>query len=251
MPKTVLIVVGHKNIPGITKEGLRSWRDVNALKASTGGNGEAVFNWDQVMPKLRDALILAGVQVFVTDAVYHAETYSREYDAAIVLHDDGGGNENRSMSSAPLRTTPPYLNSPAQAESERFATLWNTVYPQLTGTIFRSERITAGMRENYAFDYIGFDTPVILVEHFNRDSQKGQELRQNPALVAQADANVVLQFLGLPTSNNGSNPAIGELEKQIADLKNQVNEKQGKIETLTAQIADLQVKINKARSALE
>lgn len=249
MAKTALIIVGHKNIPQITSEGLRSWRSVSALKASTGGSSEAVFNWDQVMPKLRDLLIVRGIQVFITDAIYHKETYSRDYDCAILLHDDGGNTNNRSMSSAPLRgVTPPYLNPGALTASEKFATIWNKKYPEITGTINTPAAVTAAMRENYAFDYIGMDTPAILVEHFNRDSQKGKDLRANPDLVAKGDAEAIFEFLGL--SSGPTEPSTEELKKKIKELEAKLAEYQQTINNLQQKINKAKIGIDNAKSAL-
>ena len=252
MPKSVLLIVGHQNIANITKEGLRSWRDANALRASTGGTGEANFNWNDVMPKLRDLLIAKGLQVFITDAIYHKDTYSREYDVAIALHDDGGNTNNRSMSSAPLvGATPAYLNAPAQAEAERFARVWNKTYPAKTGTINNDGAVTAGMREYYMFDYIGSDTPMIIVEQFNRDSPKGKELRQNPTLVAQGNADAILEFLGI---SNTPPPASGQ---ELENAKKEIVRLNGIIASQTETIKNqfeleqvLRGKIEKAKQDL-
>lgn len=200
--KKVCLQVGHWGIEGINtpeqKAQLRSWRDTSVLQRSTGASGERDYHWNKVMPLLRDKLIAAGVQVYIVDAIYRAETYNQNYDLWVSLHYDGGGTENHSMVSSPLRgASPAYLNAQAHNEADRFCEIWRRTYPAKTGTINRNERITAAMREYYAFDYVPYDTPAAIIEHFNHTSALGEQLKQNAEIVAQADFEAIIEFLGI------------------------------------------------------
>ena len=221
--KKVCIQVGHWGIEGIDtaeqKQFLRPWRDTSALKRSTGASGERDYHWNKVMPILRDKLIAAGVQVYIVDAIYRPEIYNQNYDLWISLHYDGGGTENRSMVSSPLRDkNPKYLNTQAHNEADRFADIWRRVYPKMVGTINRNERITAGMLEYYAFDYVPYDTPAVILEHFNHTSSLGEQLKNNPEIVAQADFEAIVEFLGITTQPPATN---------IADTKIDFDDPQG------------------------
>ena len=196
--KKVCIAVGHWNIENITSEGLRSWRSSEVLKRSTGASGERDYHWNRVMPLLRDKLIQAGIQVYITDAIYNEYTYTQDYDLWIALHYDGGGTGERCMVAAPNRATKPdYLNEPAFSAAERFAAIWKQTYPDIVGVPNRDEFISAGMVDYYAFDYVGYDTPAVIVEHFNHTSDRGTFLKQNPELVAEGDYQAIIKFLGI------------------------------------------------------
>lgn len=150
------------------------------------------------MPALRDKLIEAGIQVYITDGIYNANIYNRDYDLCIFLHYDGGGTGERCMVSAPNRATlPAYLNSEAFTESEKFAQIWKATYPEIVGVSNKDSAITAGMRDYYAFDYVGLDTPTVIVEHFNHTSPRGTELKEKPELVAEADFQAIIKYLGV------------------------------------------------------
>jgi hypothetical protein len=214
MAKTVLIVVGHWNIPQITSEGLRSWRDWKTLSRGTGATNEMTFHRDQWMPKLRDRLISAGIQVYIVDAIYHPDTYSRDYDLAILGHYDGGNTQNRCMAAAPLRgMTPPFLFDQAQALSEKFVDIWKKIYPGKTGMIYRPEAVTDGMTQNYAFDYIKEGTPTVLVEHLNISSPEGNKLVNTPDKVADGDFLAICEFLNI--NPNPVPPASVSLEDKV------------------------------------
>ena len=215
--KKVCIQVGHWGIEGINtaeqKKYLRSWRSTDALRRSTGAGGERDYHWQKVMPLLRDKLISAGIQVFIVDAIYRPEIYNQNYDLWVSLHYDGGGTENRGMVSSPLRDkNPAYLNLQAHNEADRFADIWRRVYPAKTGVVNRNERITAGMLEYYAFDYVPYDTPAVIIEHFNHTSALGEQLKLNPDLVAQADADAIIEFLGVVVKPQPSNLADMQID---------------------------------------
>lgn len=215
--KKVCIQIGHWGIEGINtteqKQYLRSWRSTDALRRSTGASGERDYHWHKVLPLLRDKLIAAGIQVYIVDAIYRPEIYNQNYDLWISLHYDGGGTENRSMVSSPLRDkNPKYLNTQAHNEADRFADIWRRVYPQITGTINRNERITAGMLEYYAFDYVPYDTPAVILEHFNHTSSVGEQLKNNPEKVAQADFEAIVEFLGVNIEPAATNIADAKID---------------------------------------
>lgn len=196
--KTVCIQVGHWQIENITAENLRSWRSPSILKQSTGASGERDYHWNEVMPRLRDKLINAGVVVYIAGATYQQEIYERDYDLWISLHYDGGGTGERCMIAAPNRATqPPYLHEQAFSDAERFAAVWKQTYPNIVGVPNQDDRITSGMVDYYAFDYVGYDTPAVIVEHFNHTSPRGEYLKQNPELVAEGDFQAIIKFLGL------------------------------------------------------
>ena len=197
--KKICIMCGHWQIENITSESLRSWRSPSVLKKSTGASGERDYCWNELMPKLRDKLINAGIQVYIAGATYSQEIYSREYDLWVSLHYDGGGTGERCMISGPNRSTKPaYLNETAFSESERFCQIWKSIYPQIVGVPNRDSIITAGMRDYYAYDYVGYDTPSVIIEHFNHTSLRGGQLKKNPDLVAEADFKAIIKFLGIP-----------------------------------------------------
>lgn len=249
--KKVCLQIGHVGIEGLQQEYLRSWRSATILQKSTGASGERDWHWNQLMPKLRDKLIQAGVQVYIVDAIYRQEIYTQNYDLWISLHHDGGGTNDRCMISAPNRNTKPdYLNSGAQQEAERFCAIWKELYPQITGNPNNDNFITAGMVDYYGFDFVSMDTPAVIVEHFNNTSPKGQELKNNPDLVAEADCKVILKFLGLDQpmqdetykivykgqtlATYESNPIdkINSLNTEVENKNKEILEKQGTITTL-------------------
>lgn len=197
--KTVCLQVGHWGIESITQEGLRSWRDASVLKSSTGASGERVYHWEEVMPLLRDKLIGAGVQVYIAGATYDKEIYSRDYDLWISVHYDGGGTGERCMASAPNRNTKPaYLNQTAQTEAERFVSIWKDMYPGIVGVPYKEEFVTNKMTDYYAFDYVSYNTPAVILEHFNHQSVRGTQLKQSPEAIADADFKAIVKFFGIP-----------------------------------------------------
>ena len=196
--KSVCIQIGHWQIENVTAKNLRSWRSPTILRKSTGASGERDYHWNKVMPLLKDLLIAKGIQVYISGAIWD-DVYKRDFDLWVSMHYDGGGSQNRCMISAPTReATPAFLNDKAQRESERFCAVWKSIYPEITGTINRDERITEGMLWYYAFDYVPFDTPAVIIEHFNHTSVKGEELKQKPELIAKANYKAILKFLDIP-----------------------------------------------------
>lgn len=262
--KRVCIQVGHYKIEEITSESLRSWRSPELLKRSTGASGERVYHWDKVMPLLRDKLIDAGVAVHIATAIYEPWTYNQEYDLWISMHYDGGGTGERCMVSAPNRnTSPAYLNPGAQNESERFAQIWKNTYPDIVGVPNRDDIITAGMRDYYAFDYVGYDTPSVILEHFNHSSSRGTYLKEHPELVAEGDFKAIAKFLSIPTEPPVTSDRYqviykGEvlqeyeinptdtIQKQASDLEQCLSQ----VATLTDKIGTLQADLRDAESTL-
>jgi len=248
--KKVCIQVGHWNIENITRKGLRRWRSTAKLRRSTGASGERDWHWNEWMPRLRDKLIAAGVQVFITDAIWHDEIYNQDYDLWISGHYDGGGTENRCMISAPDPTVKPaFLNPEAQKKAEEFCRIWREIYPVKTGAINRDNRITLGMKQYYAFDYVPLNTPAVIIEHFNHTSQKGKELKKNPELVAQADFEAIMRFLGEEKSEL---ERCWEAHKQAMDWANKEKAEKEKLqgeleklriekETAGKQLSDLKI----------
>lgn len=197
--KSVCLQVGHWQIENLTAKALRSWRNVDVLRKSTGASGERDYHWNQVMPRLRDKLIERGVQVYIANGIWNDIYADHNFDLWVSLHYDGGGSENRCMISAPTReAVPAFLNDKAQREAERFCAVWKSIYPNITGTINRDNRITEGMLWYYAFDYVPLDTPAVIIEHFNHTSPKGEELKKNPDLIAEADFQAIMNFLDIP-----------------------------------------------------
>jgi len=197
--KSVCIQVGHWQIESLSANYMRSWRSVDILRRSTGAAGERDYHWNKVMPLLKQKLIDKGIQVYITGAIWDDIYKDHNFDLWISLHYDGGGSENRCMVSAPTReAVPGFLNDKAQREAERFCAIWKAVYPEMTGTINRDNRITEGMLWYYAFDFVPLDTPAVIIEHFNHTSDKGQELKGKAELIAEADFKAILQFLDIP-----------------------------------------------------
>lgn len=193
----ILLMCGHKNIQNITQQGLRSWRNVSALKRSTGASGEMDYFDKKVIPLLKEKLEAIGVEVDVIDAIWN-DKYNTKHDLFISFHFDGGGTENRCMISSPLRNKiPAYLNDEAHKIADEFCKVWKEIYPNLTGTVNRDNRITAGMLEYYGFDYTNVDTPSVIIEHFNHTSEQGEKLKQDAEKVANADFEVIKRFFKL------------------------------------------------------
>lgn len=250
--KKVCIQVGHWNIENIGQKGLRRWRAWSELRKSTGASGERKWHWEEWMPRLRDKLIRAGIQVHIVDSIWNDQIYSQDYDLWISGHYDGGGDQNRCMISAPDRATQPdYLNPEAQDKSEEFCRIWKDIYPRMTGAINRDDMITEGMKDYYAFDYVPLDTPAVIVEHFNGTSDKGKQLKANPDIVANADAEAILKFLDLLSNSEEDSlrqclAQKDNLEKEIDSLKLTIKELQEQIGEKDKRIADYQSKLRSA-----
>lgn len=240
--RKVCLQVGHWNIENITSEGLRSWRSASVLKSSTGASGERDWHWNEWMPRLRDKLIQAGVQVFIVDATYRPDTYNQEYDLWISGHYDGGGTGERCMVSPPNRdTVPAYLNEAAQREAERFCAIWKNVYPATVNLPNRDDFITAGMKDYYAFDYVGFDTPSVIIEHFNHTSAKGGQLKSNPDKVVEGDFKAIMEFLNLENGNN-------DCETKLSDCRDELDSCR---ELLSAKSKELSEELKKHNETLD
>ena len=254
--KTVCIQVGHWQIESITSENLRSWRSPSILSRSTGASGERDYHWNEIMPRLRDKLINAGVVVYIAGSTYQPEIYEREYDLWISLHYDGGGTGERCMIAAPNRATqPPYLHEQAFSDSERFAAVWKQTYPEIVGVPNRDEFITAGMVDYYAFDYVGYDTPSVIVEHFNHTSPRGTYLKENPELVAEGDYQAIIKFLGLQDVIHDDKYRIVYKGEVLAEYdynpEDKLKECQAKCEQLQKTISDQTLEIAQLETALQ
>lgn len=195
--KSILLIAGHKNIENITALGLRKWRAWSSLRASTGASGEREWIWDILRPLLTDRLIAKGYQVFITDAIYHEETYNRDYDLAIALHFDGGGTDSRCIISKPRSTiVPPFISPEASLLSDQFISAWTSIYPMVTGITSRQDRITEGMTDYYAWDYIKEGTPTVIIEHGNNTCVSDHDKMFNhPDLIADATIEAIIKFL--------------------------------------------------------
>lgn len=250
-------MIGHYQIENITQRGLRRWRSYAKLRSSTGASGERDWHWNEWMPRLRDKLIRNGVQVYIAPAIWDDDIYSRDYDLWLSGHYDGGGEENRCMISAPNPTQdPPYLNLHAQEKAEEFCRVWKDVYPRMTGAINRDSRITEAMLDYYAFDYVPVNTPAVIVEHFNHTSPKGAELKANPDIVANADCEAIVRFLGLQSEQeeDALNQCLrekGNLEDQVKAQKKAMDDLTRTYEEIKGQRDDYQSKWSAANSQLE
>lgn len=213
MTKTILLVCGHWNVENITALGLRKWRAWSTLKSSTGASGERDWIWNKLMPLLKDKLIASGVQVFITDAIYHEETYSRDYDLCIALHYDGGGTDSRCIISKPLADiVPPFISSTASLESDKFIAEWLSIYPNRTGILSRQDRITEGMTDYYAWDYVKEGTPSAIIEHGNNTCPADHDRMFNQTeVIAQADVDAICKYLGV----NNQPPVVQEEHYQV------------------------------------
>lgn len=194
MTRNVLIQIGHLNIESLTKTGLRNWRNVNYLRTSTGSKGERDYFSKKVVPLLVTLLKKVGVNVTLTDAIYHKDIFAKKFDLCISMHYDGGGVENRCMVSSPKRKQG-YLNLVAHNKADNFCKIFKSIYPSYTKTINRDNRITSGMLEYYWFDYVQMDSPSVIIEHFNSTSIVGKNLILSPNIVANADYTVILSYL--------------------------------------------------------
>jgi len=223
MNKSILLICGHKNIENITARGLRKWRSWSSLKKSTGAAGERDWVWDKLLPFLRDRLIAKGYQIFITDAIYHEETFNRDYDLCLALHYDVGGTDSRCIASKPRQTIdPPFINPEASLLSDQFLSCWTSIYPNRTGIALRQDRITEGMTDYYAWDYIKENTPSVIIEHGNNNCDFDHDKMHNhPDLIADADIEAIEKFFApLPSqpSEAGDDVALKEYKEFIEKL---------------------------------
>ena len=224
--KSVCIQIGHKDIENITASYLRNWRSANILRKSTGASGERDYHWNKVLPLLKQKLIDRGIQVYITNAIWNDIYSNNNFDLWVSMHYDGGGSQNRCMISAPTReAVPAFLNDKAQREAERFCAIWKSVYPNLTGTINRDGMITEGMLWYYAFDYVPLNTPAVIIEHFNHTSDKGNELKQKPELIAEEDYKAILKFLDIPEEEPSENYEVHYQGKKIKEYDFDITKK--------------------------
>jgi len=249
--KSILLIVGHWNIENIGTKGLRKWRSAVELRKSTGAAGERDWLWMTLMPKLKDKLIAEGIQVFITDAIYHEEIYSRDYDLALALHYDAGGTASRCIISPPRTTIDPTFISPdASKKADEFIQDWLNTYPTLTGIPAKQSAITDGMTDYYAWDYIGTETPAALIEHGNNTCPTDHDKMFNQAdLIAQADVNAIVKYFGLTPEVTPTPPTPDpinnlDLEKKINELSGKVVSTDNKVNTLTDSVGNVVRKID-------
>ncbi len=220
-PKSILIISGHKNIPNITALGLRKWRAWSSLRASTGASGEMDWLWDKLMPLLKDRLIAKGFQVFITDAIYHEETYNRDYDLCLAIHYDAGGTDSRCIISKPRQSiTPPFITPEASLLADQFISAWLGVYPQVTGITSRQDRITEGMTDYYCWDYVKEGTPSVIIEHGNNTCPYDHDKMFNhPDLIADANIEAIVKFFQptAPPPIETANETTIELYKRFVE----------------------------------
>lgn len=221
--KSVLLICGHKNIENIGALGLRKWRSYTTLRKSTGATGERDWIWEQLMPKLKDKLIASGIQVFITDAIYHDETYNRDYDLCLALHFDGGGDDSRCIISSPRSTIiPPFITKDASLLADQFVATWVQTYPQITGITSRQDRITPSMTDYYCWDYVKEGTPAVIVEHGNVTCPSDYHtMFEETDKVVDGDFQSILKFLApqpQEPDTNGQDVAIGAYKDWISDI---------------------------------
>lgn len=270
--KTVLLIAGHKNITTLTSEGLRTWRSATALRKSTGAAGEREWVWDKLIPLLRDKLIAAGVQVFITDAIYHPDVYSRDYDLCLALHFDGGGTDSRCIIGKPNpNQTPPYIFPEASAKADEFIAHWLATYPAITGIASHQDRISEGMTDYYAWDYVKEGTPAVLIEHGNHTCPADYDtLFSRVETVAEADVEAVKRFFHLnqpetpptpPTPTYDGNPELVKLQgavqqvlDEVSNVKRRLEEQQKSLDILNGDrdiLETMQATQNSIQTAIE
>jgi hypothetical protein len=244
--KTCLLIAGHWQIENISAKGLRKWRSYANLRKSTGASGERDWVWNDLLPLLRDKLIASGVQVFITDAIYHEETYSRDYDLALALHFDAGGTDSRCIISKPNPSqNPPYLYPEALAKADEFISHWLAVYPHKTGIASRQDRITEGMTDYYAWDYIKEGTPAVIIEHGNNTCpQDSEKMHNHTELIAEADVEAVRRFFGISAPEEPEKPSESTTQPQEG-ISDKVADELAKI---TRRLDDIQRQVDSLSS---
>ena len=218
MANSILLICGHWNIENMTTKGLRKWRSAVALRKSTGASGERDWLWNVLRPRLTEKLIAKGIQVFITDAIYNEDIYSRDYGLAIALHYDASNENSRCMSAKPRPTIdPPFISADASAKSDKFISDWLSIYPSKTGITSNQGAVTEGMTDYYAWDYVGTNTPSVIIEHGNNTCPSDHDkMFNNPDLIAEADVEAVVKYFGLELEM----PSIPTTEPQ-----NNINER--------------------------
>lgn len=214
--KKLLLICGHQNIKDLTNESLRSWRDVTYLRRSTGAAGEMSYQSGQIAPLIEDEL-KDLVDITITDAIYHKDIYDQDYDLVIALHYDGGGIENRCIITSPDdKTVPAYICAAAREKADQFCSIFKGVYPDLTGTVNRDGRITDGMKEYYAWDYVSIDSPSVIIEQFNHTSERGAYLKVNPNVVVDGIIQCICKYFEISPEEN---PEPTECEETLEETK--------------------------------
>jgi len=248
MTKSILLICGHKNIENKTAKGLRKWRAWSELKKSTGASGERDWVWEKLMPLLKDKLIASGIQVFITDAIYHEETYNRDYDLAMALHYDAGNENSRCIIAKPrLTIDPPFIVATASAKSDEFISSWLAIYPKITGITSNQKAITEGMTDYYVWDYVGTESPSVIIEHGNNTCPADHDkLFNQTEVIAEADCQAVRKFFGITEEVDEELPVgaedlelhkkVDELAEKVVQLTTNLNLLTEKAEKLTDQI---------------
>jgi hypothetical protein len=195
----ILLVAGHIGIENITAAGLRSWRDVAKLRGGTGAGGEREVNIE-VANLLQRALLNRGLDVVVTDAVYHPELYEdpRGWALCLAIHAHRDANQHGRFA-IPDTIAPPFLSDAALARSRDYRALFRQHYSDLTGILVdQADLGTIGMRQLYTWDFVPLETPSGCLELGHLEDDAAVLLEPNHRRVVQAVALITTRWLGMP-----------------------------------------------------
>lgn len=219
----IALQAGHQNI---------KQNSIVALRGSTGAGDEAKWT-----PQMRDAvsakLIAKGIQVTLFDANANDKPEAnQDFDLFLALHWDadvygrGGG----------FADFPDPSVDDSTAKSKAIASKINEVYFPLTGIELHTERSNKNTKFYYMWQYLTAKTPCVLIECGvnNKDNLPARIDEVSTAL-----AKGIFKAFGI-----NDNPPVHDYEKEIAELKSQLDQAgKDKVE-LQNQVNKLKDKLN-------
>lgn len=235
-----------------------------------GGGAPGEAEWAAILAqKVDDRLQAQGVEVtlvgcWALDNSSPPGEVKRDYDLFLSFHYDA----NLSATVAGYDTgcfCGRATLDPQAVRADQFIAIWNAIYPEATAIALHPERLNANVTDYYAFRVTSKNTPGVLLEHGVGQGSDHETLFTHIDMIADTDAQAVLQFLGIQTQP--MQPSYPDLQAQIDQLngvlttineqlqaKDQLlqdaNSRNGALEhdvipALQQQIADLQDQLNK------
>ena len=196
-----------------------------------GAPGEAAWAYE-LAHRIAAQLEAAGVQVVVVGA-WNLDNSNpppqvrQDHALFVSLHYDADIYADRTGCFAGRAT-----NDPMGDQSDKAIRYWEEVYPALTGIPLRKERMNPNVTDYYAFRVTSANTPGILIEHGVGQGLDHATLFDRIGTVAAADANAILQYLGVtahpldepfssPTPTEDEELALTDEERQMVELARQ------------------------------
>lgn len=200
---------------------------------------------EQLTLALRLKLQAAGVQTAVIGDFYrHAApaVASEDFDLFLACHYDAAiyrENTGCLIARGDFETEP--------WEADRFIAEWKHIYPAATGIPLQQERVNPNMTRYYALASLTYVTPGIVIEHGVGAPGVGLDaptLWDEMERVAAADANAVLAYLGVRAAEEEDMGIINELNRQVADLRAEIDGLHGVTTELQGQVNALHEEVS-------